>query len=469
MQTVLTYQDEKDLVLEQMLNKFYKIYQQDPDNRVYTVHNCGFELYLTPDCNQNCSYCYLCKYKNELYPQELRNTETILKNMRILMDYLIENKINPPRFDLFSGEIWDTQFGYDVLQIVYEALQRGFKPGIIIIPSNFSFVLNDEALKIIDDYMQKITDCGVRLCWSCSNDGLYIDQMTRPFNNEEQYELKKGTEAYYKRIFDFCVKWNLGFHPMVSAHGIEYWCENFDWWVKELKDHNFDPIQQIMFLEVRNDDWTEDKIIHYLKYLNHSIDYYMNDYFATHKDLSKDPRSFEKWIHHKLLNTPQSNYSPLFCTPRQWHPGCTIHRSIVVRMGDLAIVPCHRTSYDEFIGGHYVVENDKIVGVRANNIQVMNQVWFNNLLGSAKCGGCPYKIFCMKGCYGSQFESTGELLYPCSTVCDLYQARFIFLYHKYTQLGVINEKDDPQYFNTIQKIKESKEYQKWTAIALSLI
>ena len=104
------------------------------------------------------------------------------------MDYLIENKINPPRFDLFSGEIWDTQFGYDVLQIVYEALQKGFKPGIIIIPSNFSFVLNDEALKIIDDYMQKITDCGVRLCWSCSNDGLYIDQMTRPFNNEEQYE-----------------------------------------------------------------------------------------------------------------------------------------------------------------------------------------------------------------------------------------------------------------------------------------
>lgn len=425
-------------------------------------------MYITPDCNQSCSYCYLCKHKEELYPKELRNTETILKNLRIFLDYCLEQGFNPPRFDLFSGEIWDTQFGYDVLQVVYEAVQKGFCPDVIVIPSNFSFVLQDESLAIIDDYMTKFDKAGIRLCWSCSNDGWYLDSITRPFNDAEQYEIKKGTKAYYERIFNFCQKWHLGFHPMVSAHGIEHWCENFDWWMDELTNRNFDLLNSIMYLEVRNDDWTEDKIIHYLKYLNHCVDYYTK-YFKTHKILKSDPDAYFKWLHHKLSKGITGTYSPLFATSRQKHPGCTIHRTLVVRAGDLAIVPCHRTSYDQLIGGHYIVENDKITGVHAENIQMMNQVWFNNSHGVAKCGGCPYNSYCLKGCYGSQLESTGELFYPCSTVCDLYQARIIFLYFKYDKLGLINHKDDADMYELIEKIKESKEYQKWSTIISQLI
>lgn len=465
---MLTYQDEKNVVLEHMLDKLYRIFQEDPDDRAQTIHRCGLELYLTPDCNQNCSYCYLCKYKNELYPKELRNQELILKNIRIFLDYCIEKKLNPPRFDLFSGEIWDTQFGYDVLQIVYEATLKGFRPGMIVIPSNFSFVLQDESLAIINDYMQKFSAQDIRFCWSCSNDGWYTDSMTRPFNNEEQYELKKGTKAYYERIFEFCKRWNLGFHPMVSAHGIEYWCENFDWWMTELQNRNFDMLRSIMFLEVRNDDWNDEKIIHYLKYLNHSIDYYDN-YFKTHEKLKQDPQAFKKWLHHALTKGVSASYSPLFFTSRQVHPGCTIHRTLAIRMGDLAIVPCHRTSYDQLIGGHYIVENEKIVGIHAENIQIMNQIWFNNMQGTAKCGGCPYNSYCLKGCYGSQLENTGDLFYPCPTVCNLYQARLIFLYHKYNKLNLISKDTDPEVYEIIEKIKESKEYQQWTAQTLQII
>jgi hypothetical protein len=32
---------------------------------------------------------------------------------------MIENKMAPFRFDLFSGEIWDSQFGFDILETVY--------------------------------------------------------------------------------------------------------------------------------------------------------------------------------------------------------------------------------------------------------------------------------------------------------------------------------------------------------------
>lgn len=398
---MLTYQEEKDILLTNMLNKFFTIYKQPLDKMDFLAEQMSLELYITPDCNQNCSYCYLCKHKEELYAKELRDPKKIVKNTEILLDYFIENKMNPYRFDLFSGEIWGTQLGYDVLETVYQAAKKGFHPKLIIIPSNFSFVLKDESLAIIDQYMEKFKEQDIRVCFSCSNDGWYIDKMTRPFNNENEYELKKGTLAYYERIFEFCKKWDLGFHPMISAHGIEHWCENFDWWTKELTNRGFHPLNSIMYLEVRNDDWTQDKIIHYLKYLNHSIDYYLNEYFPTQAPEDEVKFMFGKWVHHKLLSDHQTNYTPLLLSKDNIHPGCTIHRSVVVRMGDLAIVPCHRTSYDEFVGGHFVVENDKIVGVQADNVQVMNQVWLNNMLGSPKCGGCPYTSYCMKGCFGS--------------------------------------------------------------------
>ena len=466
---MLTYQDEKDLALEYMLDKFFTVYKTPTDKQEFMAQQISLELYLTPDCNQNCSYCYLCKYKDQLYPKELRDFPTILKNTQILLDYLIENNMNPHRFDLFSGEIWDTQFGYDVLETVYQAVLKGFKPVLIVIPSNMSFVLKDDSLSIIDSYMDKFKEKGIKVCFSCSNDGWHLDKMTRPFNNENEYELKKGTKAYYDRLFDFCAKWDLGFHPMISAHGIEHWEDNFDWWMETLIERGFNPLSSIMFLEVRNDDWTDDKIIHYLKYLNHSADYWAEKYFPTQTNPDEALFMFQKWIHHKLNTNHQTNYTPLLLSSHSIHPGCTIHRSVIVRMGDLAIVPCHRTSYDEFIGGHFKVEDEKIVGVHADNIQVMNQVWLNNMQGSPKCGNCPYTSYCMKGCFGSQFESTGDLLYPCKTVCNLYIARFIFLYHKYTKMGVLIEPEDKEIENIINQIKDTEEYKKWTQISLQII
>ena len=49
---------------------------------------------------------------------------------------------------------------------------------------------------------------------------------------------------------------------------------------------------------------------------------------------------------------------PHLLSRNAFYPGCTINRALIVRMGDLAIVPCHRTSYDQFLLGHFNVEND---------------------------------------------------------------------------------------------------------------
>ena len=44
---------------------------------------------------------------------------------------------------------------------------------------------------------------------------------------------------------------------------------------------------------------------------------------------------------------------------------CTISYTLMIRAGDLSIVPCHRTSYQKFIYGKYIVKNNQIQGIEA--------------------------------------------------------------------------------------------------------
>ena len=47
--------------------------------------------------------------------------------------------------------------------------------------------------------------------------------------------------------------------------------------------------------------------------------------------------------------------------------GCTCATDLTVRLGDLAICPCHRTSYNKYLYGKYVIENEEIIDIEAYN------------------------------------------------------------------------------------------------------
>ena len=58
---------------------------------------------------------------------------------------------------------------------------------------------------------------------------------------------------------------------MLSAYGIDYFKQNFTWFKDKINEYNLydkdKPISiynAIMFLEVRNDDWTEEKLYKYI-------------------------------------------------------------------------------------------------------------------------------------------------------------------------------------------------------------
>ena len=99
--------------------------------------------------------------------------------------------------------------------------------------------------------------------------------------------------------------------------------------------------------------------------------------------------------------------------------GCSIQSTLHLRLGDLAIVPCHRLSYTPFITGHLEVENHQIVGVKANNVELYLTIESLDGKNMPFCETCLIRSLCSLCCLGSNFETTGDLFSPIPSVCQL--------------------------------------------------
>lgn len=417
-----TFQEENNDLLEYILDTaFYSEWKDDNYNSPKSL-----ELNISPNCNQNCKYCYLVKYKDSIYPKEIRDQDTIIKNMNLILNYLIERDIHPKRIDIFSGEIWNTSLGKKSLECIYDAIKnRGLKSNYIMIPSNMSFLMDSETKEFIENMIDKFKEIKVQLVFSVSVDGKILEEENRPFLQKRNNQFKSD-DTWYDFLFSWCKKQEFAFHPMVAASGIEKWIDNYKWWNQMYKKFDMDPYNYGMYLEVRNDDWTLEKIHEYLKFLNFMMDYDYKNYVDSNLD---------NFISEAIPEENQKGYFPYVILDQGKYWGCGVDTMLIVRLGDLAIGPCHRTSYKQFIYGNYEVKNGKIIGLHAENIQLANMVLLGSIHGLSKCGTCIVRRHCLRGCLGAQFESTGEILQPIDSVCRFMKARIMFLYLKYKNIG----------------------------------
>lgn len=448
---------ENDELLQFMIvNKFFSNFKKGKN------HKNAIELYVTSECNQKCEYCYLIKHGDKLYPKEIRKENIILKNLEMLLDYFSRNKFYLDEIDIFSGEILGTKLGYDILDVIYKYIsEQKIEINHIMIPTNCSFILNKDEINKVQTYIDKYRNSGCKLLLSCSVDGLILEQDTREFKDSSKNNLR--TLDFYNNLFDFALKNNFGFHPMVSAYGIEKWIDNLNWWIEISKNHNKTWHSNIMFLEVRNNEWTKEKIISYLKFLNYFTDKVIEDV------------GIDNFITEILFNSSKiyNGYRIERMSINDCNvPSCSIPRFLCVRLGDLKICPCHRLSYDHLNYGEFEVNNDQITGISANNIQFANKVLFGSTRNSLKCDVCVFNKACIRGCLGCQFENNQDPLLPCDTVCDLLKAKYCFQVYKYYNLKI---EDKIQGFNGRKKvgedliksmkiIKETKEYMEWNKI-----
>lgn len=458
------WSEENDLILEKIFYQMCKKLNNN-SNKLYQI-----EFDITGECNQKCEYCYLTKYRDKIYPKNISDHKTILNNLNLFLNYLIKNKIWFQKLSLFSGEIWHLSFGYQILEellIYYKNTYISNKledKRIIIIPSNFSFLLQEKATQKIEYFLYEFQKINVRLVFSCSVDGPLLDLINRPLNNDSKI---KNSDNFYEKIFHFCKKHGFGYHPMVNAYSIEKWPDQYKWWVDKILQYEQDINRDIMFLEVRNDEWTDDKIEKFLFYMNEGMNYLYDKYY--HKDK-------KEFLNNVLPTEPSlyNNYKNFSLTSQGKNFNCPITYTIHIRLGDLAWIMCHRTSYDIFNYGYFKIKNNKIHGITANNITLPMIIYNTGFKSHPKCDVCPIGELCPRGCFGAQYEANKELFLPCKTVCHLYTAKTLFLYYKIKTFIDNNTEQEKKYIldyyynNFISKIN-LEDRNKWKLIIKQLI
>lgn len=419
-------------VLETILEKRFFEPWRDGDcrNPASLWRDSKLELFVTAACNQNCEYCYLVRH-DELYPREIRDPETIKFNLRALLDWCVWQGFSFHQVDLFSGEIWHTPFGWEVLDILLSYIRNGLRIDTVVIPTNASFVLDDRALIEMANRIEDYGRCGCRLQLSGSIDGAMADGVTRRGNTDELTQRKEG-EEFYDRFFSFWKMFRFRFHPMVSQENVKKWKENFLWWEEKCEKYGYDAYQDVMMLEVRNDGWTEENISDYIEFLDWLIDKFLTE------RCSRDP---QKLANHLFLtdifNATGEGYVNFGMPQADSFAGCTVSDMLTVRLGDLSIPPCHRTAYNELLYGKFKMEDGKITGIEENNPQMASRILLqDDILCDPGCCCCPYSYFCLRGCYGSQRETEGDPFMPIESVCNLFRAKIDFLIDKYERLGV---------------------------------
>ena len=433
----LQYQKEQDQLLNTVLQQRYFLPWQNIealDGEQRLRKDSSLEIYLTTACNQKCEYCYLHKYP-ELYPQDKMQPKHILHNLRLLYEWIIENNYYIKTLDFFSGDIWQTQFGLDVLELTYEYTIKGMQYDDILIASNCSFVNDPIQMQHIQRYIYKFNEIGKHLAFSISIDGKIIDTFARPRNDPNFIY----TDKFYELIFSFAKHNGYGFHPMISSHNIHLWHDNLKWW-KEMTDKyhmRFDIA--VMMLEVRNDDWTDETIQAYCDFIIELAEDFLknqcNNDITVFGNLTGNIRIDPTNETLPLLN----GYYPWCFGEVDTFMGCTVANQFVVRIGDLAICPCHRTAYDKYLYGYLTVENDKITGITARNPQMAIQILMGNIMTVfPRCNVCLYNQICLHGCLGSQIEAMRDPFIPIPSVCKLFHAKYDAILTWYKEKGIID-------------------------------
>ena len=405
----------------------------------YRKYKSGVEFIITPECSKNCGICYLQKNRDKLYPDNLIDKDIILSNMREFLYYLKNKNKFIPMLNLFSGEIWGDKFGYDILNTLLEFSKHYRFTRFISIPTNMDFLFTDHGEEWMEYFIKEFGKIGVKINISASIDGAYLDTAFRP--QDKNYSIKIDYNYnYYDKIFSFQSKHGFGFHPMVYSKNCKYWCDNYDWFI-EVMNKYYPKYREPMMLEVRDNNWTDEDLEYYVKFLNHVVEHKLKLFNYSIPAFSQYVTRIRSYKIFSNSNIGAYEYSRKL--------NCTVTDNLFIRLGDMAICPCHRTCYPNNIYGYIVFNSDEMF-VKPKNVELALKI-LNTYPNKdyPKCKECIYKDLCMKGCLGSQLENSGDIFEPCDSVCKMLKTKINFLVDKYTELGV---------YEALKQFPETKEY-----------
>ena len=388
----------------------------------------GLEIIFSPKCNLKCEYCYVKNYYHSTFPNILFETSQAIENTIKYLDWLGRNDYNP-NIEIFSGELFAQKAGYELIDnmlVFYQTHSQYRKPKEIIIPTNGTFIFSEKYTKKIEEYISSFKKLGTDFLLSFSIDGLFLEDNVRSYNKnldlEENLNYPRNQD-FYDKLFCFMKKYNFFIHPMVSSEGISKWKENFLWIQDMYKKYDINWYD-LYLLEVRNYNWTEEKIKTFTSFIEFLMDYGWEKCVHNKKEflewmLVKD-KKVAAGFNILSNNTGGSSSFGVKCSQQNY---------LMLRPADMKVFFCHRLMYPELeIGSYTLNNNDFIFNTKHAELGLVANSFKASSL--PVCNTCNLRYICTTQCLGSCYETTGEMFAPIPSICALNYAKVLTIIKK---------------------------------------
>lgn len=415
----MNYNDEQKELFKSYLNNHVYKYWKSNEKLEY---NQGLELILTSVCNTKCTYCYYKNFGKQLNDPCVSTKDNILKNAKKLFEWMLKENMTPNSIDIFSGEPLNLPYIDDLMNMIID-----YMPNVhITIPTNGTYCRSDKSIEKVEELLNKWNE-KTHVFLSMSVDGKYLDNDTRTMIDGKLYD-----DAFYDRLFKFIKRHKLAVHPMVGPKGIDKWCDNLDWYVENLSEYldcnKAFALSRIYLLEVRNPDWTDNELKHLVKFCH----YLTNRAFEFY---NKDKYEF---VDNFLLGDLDCNFYSGITSVMPRGLGCGIQQEFAVRLGDMKLVPCHRTSYEGYNACTLKIDDDYNIDYELENENMYMMMMNFNAKYATKCCDCPINALCSYSCLGCNFEVNHDFFTPVDSVCKLEFTKLYALIDSLNKIGALD-------------------------------
>ena len=423
----MTYNDEQKALFLNYLDNHTFCYWKGSKDKYYETE---LELIISPTCNTKCTYCYYNNYAEKyIYPNKINCKDKIIDNCEQIMKWIAKNHYNPGTIEIFSGEFINLPYCQEILDIIDKYAPKGTA---VVIPTNGTFCRSEKTMekaqKFLDKYEFSCKDHNIYIHYSLSVDGKYLDNITRAMKDGTQYD-----DIFYDRLFTFAAKNQLLFHPMVSANGIEKWLDNYDWYIENVMKYfdcnEIEAFQKIYLLEVRNPDWSAEEC----KYLEKFVKYLVNKTFKAFNS------NIEDYWNNFLRGAHTFNFFSSLISTISRGLGCSIQQCFAVRLGDLALVPCHRTAYKGYNACYLKFDENSNLDIELENPNMYMFVQSFDARNGVLCSDCPISSLCSRYCLGANYEVNKDFFIPAKNVCLMEYAKIKSLVEAFNEIGVLDK------------------------------
>ncbi len=371
------------------------------------------ELIINGKCDLKCSYCYFTRYRDRLFLEGSEDDEKIIDNLQVVKKWMEKNDFKDVPICLMSGEIFSQDIGFQVIETLINDFQQ---VKTIAIPTNMNFLLDEKQTSRVENLIKLSKEKNTHLHFSASLDGKFME-VNRPFRDPKKFR----DDSFYDKFFRFSKEYDIGPHPMIYSNNIEKWKDNFLWFQENFYKYKLDPLK-LYLLEVRNKEWTETQCKELGKFLNFLVKWTVDFFKYNNLDPIKSIVNFKPF---NIL------MSPFMSTQRGF--ACSIQTALMLRLGNLTTIPCHRLGYKIFETSTLSPDS---LEFEDKNISLGIAVYSTNGMPEI-CLACPINHLCLKGCLGSQHEEMGDLFIPIPTVCRLQHYKIISLLSAYKEAGIL--------------------------------